>query len=289
MVGNYLRWLASRDYSEISRHQALCALKFTFTHVLKREMGNIEAPVPIRRRTQKECLTRGEVRAIIRAMRGLPRLQAALLYGTGLRIMELCRLRVKDLDFGNAQIIVRGGKGNKDRLVPLPIKLVDPLLSHLALRKAQHRCDLEEGGGRAPLPTRLERKYRGYATDFRWQFVFASAVERDGVRWHATPRVLQEAFAAACNSIGLLKRAVPHDLRHAFATHLHDAGMEIRAVQDLMGHTHLETTEIYTHRSRLPADTPSPIDIPDAVIGAPIFTPSRRSLTSAPVAALPSA
>jgi integron integrase len=180
-------------------------------------------------------------------------LVASLLYGSGLRLLECCRLRVKDIDFDYLQITVRDGKGGKDRVTVLPSSLIEPLRDQLTRVKALHSHDLARGKGCASLPDALERKYLHATKEWRWQFVFPLAVlspdRRTGevCRFHCAGSSLQKAVKRAVEAAGIDKRASCHTLRHSFATHLLEAGYDIRTIQELLGHKDVSTTMIYTH------------------------------------------
>jgi len=198
-------------------------------------------------------LTRDEVRAVLERLDGAPRLMACLLYGAGLRVLECCRLRVQDIDFATNQIVVRGGKGDKDRVTMLPAVAKADLAQHLRAVRAQHQSDLAAGAGWVELPTALARKYPNADREWVWQWVFpATRFYRDGVtgrrrRHHLHESVLQRAVKRAVRQAGTAKRASPHTLRHSFATHLLEDGHDIRTVQELLGHRDVSTTMIYTH------------------------------------------
>jgi site-specific recombinase XerD len=199
-------------------------------------------------------------------MRGMPRIIAALLYGTGMRVGEALALRIQDIDFRAATITVRAGKGAKDRVTILPRRLVAPL-HRLAMRRlALHRDDLLHGRGHAPLPGRLANKYPRASRSFGWQFLFASSVvhaDAQGgrwLRWHISPSTVQEPFKAALRACGIHRHASLHTLRHSFATHLLVQGTDIRTIQLLLGHRHLDTTMIYTHVRDAARGTTSPLD-----------------------------
>ena len=198
-------------------------------------------------------LTQDEVRDLLNQLSGQTRLMAALMYGTGMRLMECVRLRVQDIDFGFRQITVRDGKGGKDRVVPLPSRL-QPLLKHQLDRvRAMHDDDLRAGFGEVLLPRALARKIGKAACDWRWQYVFPSArlsvdpLSNKTRRHHLHESSLQKAVRCAARSAGIDKRVTSHTLRHSFATHLLQSGRDIRVIQDLLGHADLSTTMIYTH------------------------------------------
>jgi integron integrase len=198
-------------------------------------------------------LTHGEVVLLLQNLSGTQRLMAALMYGTGMRLMECARLRVQDIDFGYGQITVRNAKGGKDRAVPLPEKAVEPLREHLLRVRDLHQSDLAQGYGEVYLPDALSRKYPNAAKEWRWQYVFPSgrisADPRSGVlrRHHLHENGLQKAVKQAAEMAGITKRVGTHTLRHSFATHLLQAGYDIRTVQELLGHADVSTTMIYTH------------------------------------------
>ncbi|UCE87979.1 MAG: integron integrase [Deltaproteobacteria bacterium] len=281
----FLNHLAvERSVSAATQNQALNALAFLYRHVLDREPPALAALVRARKpRRLPVVLTPDEVRRVLAELEGGPWLIAALLYGSGLRLFEALRLRVKDLDFGRREIVVRQGKGRRDRATPLAEACVEPLRSQLARVRALHRRDLDAGFGAVPLPDALARKYRGAERDWGWQFVFpASRRFRDGSRaleWrpHLHPSAAQRAVRRAVRRAGLAKPASGHTLRHSFATHLLERGVDIRTVQELLGHRNVATTMIYTHVLNLGArGVRSPLDLaarPDRETGAPVKTP----------------
>lgn len=235
-------------------NQALSALLFLYETVIEKSLGAIDRPKHAKMPTRVPVvLTRSEVQAVLRQILGVPWLVVALLYGAGLRLQECLELRIKDIDFEKKEITVRRGKGQKDRRVMLPDTVVEPLRIHLADVKATHERDLSVGFGRVVLPDALERKYSNAPTSWSWQFVFpASRVCQDPKygcpsRFHLHETVIQRAVTAAARAAGLTKRVGCHTFRHSFATHLLESGSDIRTVQELLGHSDVRTTMIYTH------------------------------------------
>lgn len=257
------------EVSPSTQRQAQSALAFLYRTVLERQLDGLEAAVRIRgQRPTPIVMSIEEVRSLLARMHGTQRLIATLLYGSGMRLIEGLRLRVKDLDFGRNQLCVRQGKGRKDRYTTLPGSLRDAMHEHLAGVARLHRHDLREGVGCAPVPFALERKLGpGEARSWQWQWVFPSARlsvhPRSGalLRYHLHPSGPQRAVRAAARSAGLQKRITTHTLRHSFATHLLEAGTDIRTIQELLGHRDLDTTMIYTHVARSgPLGVSSPAD-----------------------------
>jgi integron integrase len=254
-VNAFLSHLATeRKVSASTQNQALCALVFLYKQVIGEEFGELEGLIRAkRRRNLPVVLTRDEVHAVLDQMSGTNRLIACLLYGSGLRLMECLRLRVKDVDFGFNQIQVRDGKGRKNRVTMLPTTLVDPLRRQLEAARKIHQTDLQEGYGKVHLPYALERKYKNAAREWPWQFIFPSPTRfRDREtgkigRYHWYPRRVQRAMRTAIKAAGIAKHASCHSLRHSFATSLLASGYDIRTVQELLGHRSVKTTMIYTH------------------------------------------
>lgn len=261
--------LVSREQvSASTQNQALAALLFLYREVLWLElpwMENVVRAKPSRR--IPVVLSADEVRRMLAMLDGQRWLMVALLYGTGMRLLECVRLRVKDVDFERGEIIVRDGKGAKDRRVPLPVSLRDALQHAIERVRLLHEHDLARGLGRVWLPMALARKYLNAEREFGWQYVFPAAKPaknpQTGMwrRHHVDETMLQRAVKQACSKAGILKPATCHTFRHSFATHLLEAGQDIRTVQELLGHKDLATTQIYTHMlGRGAAAVVSPLD-----------------------------
>lgn len=265
----FLTYLAREGKVAAStQNQALSALLFLYKQVLQQEIGWLDQVERVRKPARLPVvLTKDEVRKVFAHLHGTYRLMAGLLYGSGLRLMECVRLRVKDVDFGYAQIIVRDGKGAKGRITMLPVNLAQGLERHLAKVKAQHEEDVEAGLGAVYLPMALERKYPKAQREWSWQYIFPSPRisldprSREKRRHHVEESSLQLEVKKAVGASGISKPATCHSLRHSFATHLLENGYDIRTVQELLVHKDVSTTMIHTHVLNKPGiGVKSPLD-----------------------------
>ena len=267
-VSAYLSFLATRKkVAAATQNQAFHGLLFLCRHVIGIELGDMPESLRAKRGPRLPVvLSVEETRAVLSQLKGTPRLMLELLYGAGLRLSELVRLRVKDIDFDAGLLTVRAAKGDKDRTTILPQRLIGPLQRHLAMVRRQHHSDLAAGAGEVWLPNALIRKYPAAGREWSWQFAFPSQkldAGEDGIirRWHVSPGTVQKAMKEAVRRAGIAKPASVHSLRHSFATHLLMQGVDIRRVQDLLGHRSLETTMVYTHVVRAMApEVRSPLD-----------------------------
>ena len=252
-----------------TQNQALSALLFLYREVLAINLPWLDNVV--RAKTPQRLpvvLTRQEVVSVLDGMSGVYGLMARLLYGTGMRLMECVRLRVKDVDFEQAEILIRDGKGAKDRVTMLPQSLVEALRAHLKIRQCLYEEDRAKGMASVYLPDALDRKYPNAAVDWAWQYIFNSGSysidPRSGAerRHHIDEKLLQRAVKKAVVASGIAKLATPHTFRHSFATHLLPSGYDIRTVQELLGHADVQTTMIYTHvLNRGGRGVVSPLDV----------------------------
>ena len=268
-VSAFLSWLATeRNVAAATQNQALAALLFLYKHVLDVKLpwvGDlVRAQRPVRLPT---VLTEAEVRRLLACVDGVGELMVGLLYGAGLRQIECLSLRVKDIDFAYRHVVVRDGKGGKDRVTMLPARLVQPLQAHLGKVRLLHRRDLDEGYGEVSLPYALARKYPRAGCQWAWQFVFPSAnrsadPESSVIRrHHIHPDTLGRIVKRAAERAGIIKPVSCHTLRHSFATHLLERGHDVRTVQELLGHSDVSTTMVYTHVINKGArGVPSPLD-----------------------------
>jgi len=270
-IAQFLEYIViSRKVASSTQSQALSALIFFYKQVLQREMKErIEFTQSKKPRRLPTVLTRDEIKLLFDALENpAQRLMANLLYGCGMRLMECVRLRVLDIDFGYQQILVRNSKGKKDRVVPIPQKLIDNLASKIKTVKILHAEDLEQGFGNVYLPGALSRKYPNAEKEFQWQYIFPSSKlstdPRSGItrRHHVHENGLQKYIKKAAEQAGVHKRVNCHALRHSFATHLLESGYDIRTVQELLGHADVSTTMIYTHVLNKPGiSVISPFDV----------------------------
>lgn len=243
-----------RHVSASTQNQAKSALLFLYKEVLGVDLPWVDDVISAKvAKRLPVVLTEREVRELLMQLSGTNGLIASLLYGTGMRVLEGLRLRVKDVEFERREIVIREGKGNKDRVTVLPENLIEPLRQQMAKARTLHNQDLEAGYGEVWMPDALEQKYPRAGRAWAWQYVFPSTTRsvdpRSGVvrRHHLTEQAIQRAIALAAKRAGIHKPCSPHVLRHSFATHMLQAGYDIRTVQELLGHADVSTTQIYTH------------------------------------------
>lgn len=254
-LSEFISYLAvKKNVAASTQNQALNAIVFLYKQVLNRELGDFGSMQRAKRpKRLPVMLTQDETDRVLTVMSGTNAIMAKLLYGSGLRLMECLRLRVKDIEFDRNQVTVRDGKGHKDRITMLPAQIKPQLTEHLRRIRILHAQDLKRGFGEVYLPHALSRKYPNAAKEWHWQYVFPSKkISRDprSGKWrrhHASEVALQRAVRKAATSAGIPKPVSPHTFRHSFATHLIEAGYDIRTVQELLGHKDVSTTMIYTH------------------------------------------
>ncbi len=268
-VRGFLTYLAAeRNVAAATQNQALNALVFLYREVIGGELGWLDGFEPAKRGQRlPEVLSRAEVQALLGQLSGTNSLIARLLYGTGARLLEALRLRIKEIEFARGRIVIRGGKGDKDRVTMLPESLRADLHAHLLRVRDLHERDLAAGLGAVWLPKALKVKYPGAAREWAWQWVFPSAElsvdPESGLRrrHHVSDAGVQRAVKRAALAAGLERRATPHVLRHSFATHLLESGTDLRTLQELLGHSDVGTTQIYTHVMQKPGlGVRSPLD-----------------------------
>ncbi len=265
----YLSYLsAERSVAPATQSLALNAISFYFKSVLNQELGDLSDFVKAKRREKLPVvLSTEEVSAMLGALSGVQLALVSLLYGCGLRLMEAVRLRVQDIDFSYQQVIIRNGKGNKERVVPLPVKLVEPLKAQLSRIKTQHNEDIDLGYGSVYMPAELVKKYGKSNKQWVWQYLFPSIKlsvdprSNKVRRHHLSERSLQRLVTDTARKLEIAKRVTCHVFRHSFATHQLERGMDIRTLQQLLGHADVSTTMIYTHTANFSkGKTSSPLD-----------------------------
>ena len=268
-ITEFLSFLAVKEkVSASTQNQALCAIVFLFKEVLSKEIGNLGATLWAKKpKFLPVVLSTYEIRVILSNLSGVQKIIGCLLYGTGMRLAEALRLRVKDIDFQRNMIIVRDAKGQKDRVVQLPQILKKSLVKQLALTRKFHQLDLKNGFGKVSLPYALQRKYPNADKQWVWQYVFPSSKRSvdphsgEIKRHHLYNSIMEESVRRAVKKAGVRKRVTCHTFRHSYATHLLDSGTDIRTVQTLLGHNDLKTTMIYTHVTlEKGVGTKSPLD-----------------------------
>lgn len=270
----YLTYLANSGVSASTQNQALAAILFMYREMLSMEFDGIQSMRAKKTMYVPTVLTVDEVKRVLCRLRGVYHTIGYLLYGSGMRLMECLRLRVKDVDFELRTITLRDTKSNRDRVTVLPEAVIEPLQLHIAKMKAQHDEDLSKGFGSVEMPGALARKYPNAEYEWGWQYVFpASRFSRDprsGIvrRHHLYETSVQKAVRKAALDSGIVKPVGPHTFRHSFATHLLQGGTDIRKIQELLGHQDLKTTMVYTHVAGIGAGVESPLD--SMVISDPV-------------------
>jgi integron integrase len=267
-IRKFLSYLAvNKHVSASTQNQALSAILYLYKIVLKKDIGWLENVVRAHKSKRLPAVfTRSEVREIINNLTGIPKLVCSLLYGSGLRLGEALNLRIKDINFGYKQIVVREAKGDKDRITTLPEKIIPELKQHLNRVYKQHKSDLKMGKGKTKLPHALAIKFPNADKDFYWQYAFPADKfikdKESGLeyRYHLHESTIQKAIRLAVKRAKIIKPGTAHTFRHSFATHLLEAGYDIRTIQELLGHNSVKTTMIYTHVANMGAGIRSPLD-----------------------------
>jgi len=266
-IEQYLTYLAvDRKVSASTQNQAFNALLFLYRNVIPKDLGEIDAVRAKQSRRLPAVLSREEIKSVLNRLQGVEWLITTLLYGCGLRLMECMRLRVKDIDFSAHSITVRAGKGDKDRIVPLPEKIIDPLQRHLRKVAEIHKQDAKDRLPVSCIEPGLERKYPKIPYEWGWYWVFPARKRAEDPRTkkikrhHLHETAIQRIVKAAIRKAGIIKHASCHTFRHSFATHLIEDNVDIRTVQELLGHKDIKTTQIYTHVLNRGVSTRSPLD-----------------------------
>lgn len=267
-IENYLTYLAvKRKVSASTQNQALAAILFLYKEILHKDFGWLEEVVKAKKTNRiPEVFTKAEAKNVINNLKDEPKLVCSLLYGSGLRLGEALSLRVKDINFDKMQINVRDPKGGKDRITTLSKNIIPELKQHMNKVFLKHKSDLKKGRGRTKLPFALAKKYPNADKDFYWQYVFpADKFTKDKetgllYRHHIHESTIQKAIKEAVKKAKILKHGTSHTFRHSFATHLLESGYDIRTIQELLGHSSVKTTMIYTHIANLGAGVKSPLD-----------------------------
>ncbi len=267
-IEKYLTHLAvKRNVAASTQNQALSAILYLYTNIVVKEVGWLDDVVKAKRtRRLPVVFSKDEVKRIFNNLNGIPKLICSLLYGSGLRLGEALRLRIKDINFEYKHIIVREAKGNKDRITTLPELIIPELKAHLNSVYLQHKQDLSNGRGKTKLPFALSKKYINADKEFAWQYAFPSKkfvtddFNKITYRFHIHESTIQKAIKQALRKTKILKHATSHTFRHSFATHLLENGYDIRTIQELLGHSSVKTTMIYTHVANIGAGIKSPLD-----------------------------
>lgn len=267
-IQKFLSYLATeRHVSSSTQNQALQGILYLYKNILKKDIGWLDDVIrAARKKNLPVVFSKQETMNVLKQLNGVPKLIVSLLYGGGLRLNEALGLRIKDIDFDYQQIIVRDGKGEKDRHTIWPSSIIPELKKHLNEVYKQHRIDLAKNKGETILPYALARKYPNANKEFGWQYAFPADKfikdKESGLiyRWHLHESTIQRAVKAAIKKAGVIKPGSPHTFRHSFATHLLENGYDIRTIQELLGHQSLKTTMIYTHVLNRGLGVKSPLD-----------------------------